>query len=261
MPFHEVVHQWWGNVVGSAIYRDSWIEEGMANYLALMYTDAKKPGERRLASWLEHYRAALSAPISESKQIIADAGPLTFGTRLTSSRAPNAYETITYGKGTWVMHMLHEMMRDPGRVDPDARFRELLHAILTDYCFRALTTGEFQREVEQRMTPAMDLEGTRSMDWFFEQWVRDTGIPHYSVEFQVKPHGEEFLVTGRLLQTGVEDVFTASVPLYGGKPGGKMERLGLVVTTGPETRFHFMAKHRPQKILVDPQLTLLCRTD
>jgi hypothetical protein len=261
MPFHEVAHQWWGNVVGSAIYRDSWIEEGMANYLALMYTDAKKPSQHRLASWLEHYRATLSAPIPDSTQIVGDAGPLTFGSRLISSRAPNAYEAITYGKGTWVMHMLHEMMRDPGASDPDGRFRELLRAVLTDYRFRPLSTGEFQREVEKRMTPAMDIEGTRSMDWFFEQWVRGTGVPHYSVEFQVKPHGQDFLVTGRLLQTGVDDVFTASVPLYGGKPGGKLERLGVVVTTGPETRFHFVAKNRPPRILVDPQLTLLCRTD
>jgi hypothetical protein len=261
MPFHEVAHQWWGNVVGSAIYRDAWIEEGMANYLALIYTDAKKPGERRLASWLERYRAALSAPIPESTQIVGDAGPLTFGFRLASSRAPNTYETVTYGKGTWVVHMLHEMMREPGAIDPDGRFRELLRAILIDFRFRAFSTTDFQREVEKRMTPAMDLESTHSMDWFFAQWVRGTGIPHYSVEFQVKPHGQGFLVTGKLLQTGVEDIFTAAVPLYGGKPGGKLERLGVVVTTGPETRFHFVVKNRPPRILVDPQLTLLCRTD
>jgi hypothetical protein len=261
MPFHEVAHQWWGNVVGSAIYRDAWIEEGMANYLALLYTDAKKPGEHRLASWLEHYRATLSAPIPESTQIVGDAGPLTFGVRLTSSRAPNTYETITYGKGTWVIHMLHEMLRDPGASDPDARFRELLRAILTDYRFRALSTADFEREVEKRMTRAMDLESTHSMDWFFAQWVRGTGVPHYSVEYQVKPHGQEFLVTGKLLQAGVEDIFTAAVPLYGGKPGGKLERLGVVVTTGPETRFHFIGKNRPPHILIDPQLTILRRTD
>jgi hypothetical protein len=261
MPFHEVAHQWWGNVVGSAIYRDSWIEEGMANYLALIYTDAKKPGEHRLASWLEHYRSALSAPIPESTQIVGDSGPLTFGARLASSRAPNAYETITYGKGTWVIHMLREMMRDFGANDPDARFRELLRAILTDYRFHVFSTADFQREVEKRMTPAMDLESTHSMGWFFAQWVRGTGIPHYAVEFQVKPHGKEFLVTGKLLQSGVEDVFTAAVPLYGGRLGGKMERLGVAVTTGPETRFRFVVKNRPPRILVDPQLTLLCRTD
>ncbi|MGA8224787.1 MAG: M1 family aminopeptidase, partial [Candidatus Acidiferrales bacterium] len=61
MPFHEVAHQWWGNVVGSAIYRDGWIEEGMANYLSLLYVDGRKPADHRLASWLERYREALSA--------------------------------------------------------------------------------------------------------------------------------------------------------------------------------------------------------
>lgn len=261
MPFHEVVHQWWGNVVGSAIYRDSWIEEGMANYLALMYTDAKKPGEHRLATWLDRYRTALTAPIPDSTKLIGDAGPLNFGFRLVSSRAPKAYETVTYGKGTWVIHMLREMMREPGASDPDVRFRELLHAILTDYRFHALATADFQRAVEQRMTPAMDLENTHSMEWFFAQWVRGSGIPHYSVEFQVKPHAQEFLVTGKLLQTGVDDIFTAAVPLYGGKQGGKLVRLGVVVTTGPETRFHFVVKNRPPRILIDPQMTILCRTD
>lgn len=261
MPFHEVVHQWWGNVVGSAIYRDAWIEEGLANYLSLMYADSRKPGEHRLASWLEHYRAALSAQVPDSKQIVGDAGPLTFGFRLVSPRVPNAYETITYGKGTWVIHMLREMLREPNAKDPDARFRELLRSILAEYRFRAFSTEDFQHAVEQRMTPAMDLESTHSMDWFFAEWVRGTGIPRYSVDFQVKPHEKEFLVTGKLLQTGVDDVFTAAVPLYGGKPGGKLERLGVVVTNGPETRFQFIARTRPPHVLVDPHLTVLRRSE
>ena len=56
MPFHEVAHQWWGNVTGAASYRDVWIEEAMANYLALWYADSKRPGQHRLTNWLEHYR-------------------------------------------------------------------------------------------------------------------------------------------------------------------------------------------------------------
>ena len=260
MPFHEVAHQWWGNVVGSAIYRDAWIEEGMANYLSLLYLDGRKPGEHRLASWLERYRAALSAKIPGSTGIVGDAGPLTFGVRLTSSKAPNAYETITYGKGTWVIHMLREMLRDPNAQDPDERFRDLLRSILNDHRFHSLSTEDLQRALEQRMAPAMDLEGSHSMDWFFEQWVRGTGIPHYAVEFRVTQHGQEYLVTGKLLQTGVEDIFTAPVPLYASRPGGKQERLGVVVTTGPETHFRFVSKTRPQHILIDPHLTILLRT-
>jgi len=43
IPYHEVAHQWWGNVVGWDSYRDQWITEGLANYIALVGADAEKP--------------------------------------------------------------------------------------------------------------------------------------------------------------------------------------------------------------------------
>ncbi len=261
MPFHEVAHQWWGNVVGSASYRDTWIQEGMANYLALLYSDAQKPNGHYRSTWLEHYRANLIAKAPGLNESVDDAGPLSLGVRLRSSKTPDAYRTIIYGKGTWVIHMLHEMLRDPAAKDGDARFRELLHAILTEYRYRALTAEDFQREVERQMTPAMDLEGTHRMDWFFDEWVRETGIPRYSVKFEVKPHGNEFLVTGRLEQEEVDDLFTAPVPLYIARTGVKPEHLGVVITTGPSTRFHFISRTRPAHLLIDPHFTLLCRTN
>jgi peptidase M1-like protein len=257
LPFHEAAHQWWGNVVVSARYRDSWIEEAMANYLSLLYSDSKKPGAHRLHDWLEHFRDALITKAPGATLPAEEAGPLTFGPRLNSSRTPNAYETVIYGKGAWVIHMLHEMMREPAAKDPDARFREMLQSILSEYRFRPLSTDDFQREVERHMTASMDLEGNHSMRWFFDQWVRGTGIPRYKVEFQVKPRGQEFVVTGKLEQTGVDDAFTAAVPLYGVRPPGRRERHGVVVTTGPETHFRFVARTRPSRILIDPNLTLL----
>jgi len=261
MPFHEVAHQWWGNVVVSTTYRDSWIQEAMANYLSLLYDDSKKPSEHRMETWLRRFRDQLTVTAPGSAETAEQAGPMSLGFRLASSKIPGAYETVVYGKGTWVIHMLHEMLRDPSSADPDARFRDLLHSVLTEHRFRALSTEDFERAVEQQMTPAMDLEGTHRMNWFFEQWVRGTGIPRYKVEFQVKPRGPEFLVTGKLVQRNVEGIFTASVPLYAAHTGGKPERLGNVVTTGSETRFHFQTRVRPTRILIDPHLTLLCRTD
>jgi hypothetical protein len=261
MPFHEVAHQWWGNVVVSASYRDAWIEEGMANYLSILYSDSKKPNGHRLATWLEQFRDQLTAKTSGSTDTVDEAGPLSLGFRLASSKTPRAYETVVYGKGTWVIHMLHEMMRDPAAKDPDARFRDLLHSVLTENRFRAFSTEDFERAIEKRMTPAMDLEGTHKIDWFFAQWVRETGIPHYKIEFQVKPRGQQFIVTGKLLQSRVEDEFTAPMPVYAARTIGKPERLGVVVTTGPETRFHFVTGVRPTRLLIDPHLTVLCRPD
>jgi hypothetical protein len=257
MPCHEVAHQWWGNVTGAASYRDVWIEEAMANYLALWYADTKKPGQHRLTNWLEHYRAELTAKVPGTERSIEDVGPLVLGPRLSSLKVPDAYNTLIYGKGTWVIHMLREMLRDPNAKDPDARFRELLHAILAEHQFRPLSTADFQHAIEQHMTPAMDLEGTHRMNWFFDQWVRGTDLPRYTVKFEVKPHGNAFIVSGRLEQQGTEDVFTAPVPLYALRIGGKPERLGVVVTTGAETRFHFESRIRPTRMVIDPNLTLL----
>jgi hypothetical protein len=262
MPCHEVAHQWWGNLAGAASYRDMWIHEGMANYLALLYADSKKPGEHRLTKWLDHYRVDLTAKIPGSDHAIEDVGPLVLGPRLGSSKIPEAYDTLIYGKGAWVMHMLHEMLRDPGSKDPDARFREFLRAVLSEYRFKTLSTEDFQRAVEQHMTPAMDLEGNHKMDWFFEQWVRGTALPHYAVKFEAKAHGQEYLVSGKLEQSGVEDIFTAPVPLYATPPGGgKPQRLGMVITTGPETHFRFTSRFRPARIVIDPNMTLLYRKD
>ena len=261
MPCHETAHQWWGNVAGAATYRDMWIEEGMADYLSLLYADSKKPGEHLLTKWLNHYRDELSAKIPGSDHSIEDVGPLVLGPRLTSAKVPDAYDTLIYGKGAWVMHMLHEMLRDPASKDPDAHYREFLRAVLSEYRFKPLSTEDFQHAVEQHMTPAMDLDGNHKMDWFFEQWVRGTGMPHYSVKFESKARGKEFIVSGNLEQDGVEDVFTAPVPLYATQTGGKPQGLGVVVTTGAETHFRFVSRVRPAHIVIDPNLTLLCRKD
>ena len=261
MPFHEVAHQWWGNVTTAATYRDVWIEEGMANYLALLYDDSRKPNSHRLETWLERYREELIAKAPMTGESVEAAGPLSLGYRLQSSKDPAAYNAIIYGKGTWVMHMIREMLRDPSSHDPDARFRELLRAILTQYRFQPLSTAEFREAVEQHMTPAMDLEGGHSMSWFFDELVRATGIPAYSVQFETKVHRREFLVTGTLRQAGVDDVFTAPVPLYAVRVGRKPERLGVVVTTGAETKFRFFSRFRPARLAIDPELSLLCTTN
>jgi hypothetical protein len=259
MPFHEVAHQWWGNVAAGETYRDVWLEEGMANYLAMLYADSRKPGDHRLAKWLEHYRSELLAKPSGSNATLDQTGPLSLGLRLNGMQQPRAYSTIVYGKGAWVIYMLSEMFHDPSAPDPDAKFRAFLRAVLDQYRFRALTTADFERVAEQFMTPSMDLEGSHRLNWFFDEWVYHTGIPRYSLKFSTKPKAKEFAVNGVLSQDGVDESFTAIVPVYIAHAGGKPEFLGNVVTTGAETPFHFTSKTKPSHLEVDPNHTLLCQ--
>jgi Peptidase family M1 domain len=258
VPYHEVAHQWWGNLVGWPDYRDQWIQEGLANYIALLYADTKKSPEHTLPLWLERYRKELTA--KEGDDPADEAGPLTLGYRLRSSKTPDGFERVVYGKGTWVFHMLRSMLRDPAARNPDARFAQLLRSVLETRRYHGLTNADLERAVEAVMTPAMDLEGGHSMDWFFDQWVRSSGIPHYALKFTVRPQGNRFLVHGTLKQTGVPETFLAAVPLFAARTGGKPVPLGTVVTSGEETPFHFSSPVRPKGLLIDPQMTLLCVT-
>lgn len=260
VPYHEVAHQWWGNVVGWSSYRDQWIDEAIAEYLAVLFADSKKNPDRTLHVWLTRYRQRLVEKSSGASEAAADAGALTMGTRLNSSKSPYAYESVIYRKGAWVFHMLRQMLRQPGARNPDARFITLLQTLAAKYAYRALSTDDLQHEVEAVMTPAMDLEGGRSMEWFFEEWVRGAGIPHYRVEFTAHHTESGYAIRGKLFQTGVPRSFLASVPLYASGPGHGTF-LGAVLASGPETSFHFVAPNAPHKIIVDPLMTLLCTSE
>jgi hypothetical protein len=278
VPFHEVAHQWWGNVVGWDSYRDQWLDEGLANYVALAGADAEKPSAHVLAQWLDRYRKILTSPSAggkgdekgdqarvqqggrtdDTKSTPDDAGPLVHGFRLNSSRDPDAYQKVIYGKGTWVFHMLRMMLQDPASKNPDERFVKLLRGLLETYRYRALTTDDLQKAVERIMTPAMAIEGGHSMDWFFEQYVKSTGIPSYEVKYSVRPVAKGFQVRGKLIQRNVPDSFVLRVPIYSQGQGAKPVLLGRVVTSGEETPFQFVSAASPKKLSIDPQRTVLC---
>jgi hypothetical protein len=99
------------------------------------------------------------------------------------------------------------------------------------------------------------------MEWFFDQWVRGTGVPHYHVEFTVHRNENGYAIRGKLFQRGVPRSFIAPVPLYANSGAGHSALLGVVIAAGPETSFHFTMEAPPHKIIIDPQTTLLCVTE
>jgi hypothetical protein len=261
VPFHEVAHQWWGNVVGWSSYRDQWLDEALASYYSLLFADSQKSPDRTARAWLERYRKRLITKAASEDIPPSEIGPLTLGSRLSSSKSPDAYDVIVYSKGAWVLHMLHEMLRQPNSPDPDARFSALMHTLVSKYTQAALSTKQFQKEVEAVMTPKMDLEGGHSMDWFFDQYVSGTGIPHYKVEFTTRRTEKGFLVSGKLLQSEVPRSFIAPVPLYINAGPGRTILLGTVIAAGEVTPFTFNAQIEPHKLLIDPHMMLLCVTE
>ena len=84
---HEAAHQWWGNVVSPAGYRDNWLMEALANYSALLYLE-KRDGRGAVDAALESYREDLLAK-DEKGQTSESTGPIVLGARLESSQSPS----------------------------------------------------------------------------------------------------------------------------------------------------------------------------
>jgi hypothetical protein len=263
VPAHETAHQWWGDLVTWNSYRDQWFSEGLANYCALMMLQEKDPAAFHRV--MESYRRDL---LEKNKEGLArkDAGPVTLGVRLLSSRFPEGYEAISYGRATWLFHMLRTMMQDAyaqehgGKIPngPDEPFVRGLRRIREKYSGKSITTGELLDALAEDLPPALRYEGKRSLDWFLEGWVNGTALPKLELKsVRITAKGSAASVSGTLLQKDAPPDLVTSVPLYAVISAKQSVLLGRVFADGAESSFHIAAPAGTKKILVDPHETLL----
>jgi hypothetical protein len=241
---HEAAHQWWGNRVIPATYRDNWLMEALANYSALLYLE-KRRGARSMEIMLETYRDALLAK-NAAGQVVDSAGPIVLGTRLESSQEPRAWRSITYGKGSWIMQMLRGRMGDQ-------KFLALLAEISKRYDRKDITTEEFRLLAAEYLPAKSD---DPKLESFFEQWVYGTGIPAVKLSWSVKGAAPNVKLTGTVTQSGVDPDFTASVPVEITVAKGRTVTQWVRSADVPAT-FTVALKAAPLKVALDPHYGLL----
>ncbi len=98
--------------------------------------------------------------------------------------------------------------------DPDARFKAMMQDFVRTHFNQDVSTEDFKRIVDKHITPEMDLDGDRRMDWFFNQWVYGTEVPAYKFEYSLAPSGDKTVLSGRITQSGVSDSFRMRIPLW-----------------------------------------------
>jgi len=241
---HETAHQWWGNRVAPATYRDNWLMEALANYSALLYLE-KRRGTKSLEIMLDNYRSALLAK-NEAGQVVDAAGPIVLGTRLESSQEPRGWRAITYGKGSWIMQMLRGRMGDQ-------RFLALLAEISKRYDRKDINTEEFRRLAAEYLPPKTD---DPKLESFFEQWVYGTGIPAIKLNWTVKGAAPNLRLTGTVTQSGVDGDFTAAVPVEIAIAKGRTITQWVRSAEVPVT-FTMALQAAPLKVTLDPHHALL----
>jgi len=261
---HETAHQWWGDLLMWKSYRDQWLVEALANFSALMLLESQDPA--KFHTVLERYHDDLLAK-NKDGVLLADAGPVTLGIRLTSSHFPAGYEAISYGRGTWLMYMLRNMMRDgarkrfspaDGRVE-DEPFMHALRSLRERYQGKGISTREMLKVFEEELPPSVWYGGRKSLDWFYDGWVNGTAIPRLQLEnvkYADKTNGVS--ISGNILQQDAPDDLVTAVPVYASL-GVKSVFLGIVFADGPETAFRLSAPAGARKIVLDPFHSVLAR--
>lgn len=201
MPAHEVAHQWVGNFLVPAGYQDDWLMEALANYASLQYYE-KRRGAKAMEPILESYLNNLQRKMPDDRTV-ESVGPIVWGMRLQTSQSQDAWRTITYEKGSWIIHMLRRRMGD-----------EKFKAFMTEMCRRfandSISTESFRRLAEQTMGAK---PGSEPLAEFFESWVYGTGIPSLKLAYTVRGKAPALKVTGTVTQSGVDDEFSADVPV------------------------------------------------
>jgi len=262
VPAHETAHQWWGDLVSWSTYRDQWFSEGLANYCALMMLQDKNPaGFRQL---MDKYRRDL---LQANKDGVAamDAGPVTLGLRLLSSHFPEGYEAISYGRATWLFHMLRTMLKDSvqggkGGSGPDEPFVRALRRLRERYEGQPISTRQLLDVFAEDLPLSLRYEGQNSLDWFLEGWVNGTSLPKLELKVvKFTPKGTGLVVSGTIVQKEAPEGLVTSVPVYAVNPGKQMVLLGRVFADGEESSFHVSAPAGTRKIVLDPYETVLTR--
>lgn len=131
---HEMVHQWFGNLVTQAWWDDVWLSEGFATWLGTKVSDQELPPfERRRAITETRNRMMLS----DSPKM----RPVRIEMR-SRKDTEDVYAAIVYLKGASILEMLEDWLGSE-------RFQRSLHRYLTDHQSANATSQDLARAIEQ----------------------------------------------------------------------------------------------------------------
>jgi len=256
MLTHETAHQWWGDAVDWNSYRDEWIIEALANYSALLMLEKQDPAAMKIA--LDFYRADLLRQTPNGP--VGDAGPVTLGMRLTSSKFPDAYQPVLYGRGTWLFHMLRTMLREASGGKSDALFFSALRSLLAESPSHKISTHDVQMAFEKVMPASLRYEGQHNLDWFFDGWVNGTSVPQFALE-RVRMASErgKARVRGVVRESHAAKDLVTALPIYAVDAQGRASFLAFIFADDVTSAFTLTAPDGTKHLLLDPENTILRR--
>src|SRR5690606_3084089 len=148
---HELAHQWFGNYVTCATWKDIWLNEGFASYAEYLFVHNYN-GAQDGFDYLENVHNRIITSSNPGGTLYVD--DTTNENRIFDGR-------LTYDKGSSVVHMLRYL------TDDDNLFYGMLTNYLQQFANTTATTDQFRIFAQQQLN--------RNLDTFFNEWVYQEG--------------------------------------------------------------------------------------
>lgn len=154
---HELFHQWFGDHVTCATWKDIWLNEGFASYAEDLF--------------YEHFRGstAFKADMQTKHNSVLQFNSGTVYVDDTTNENRIFDERLTYNKGASVVHSLRFVCGS------DSLFFALLRDYQQHFAFSTATTDQFKNQASQFLQT--------NLDTFINQWVYGEGYPIYAASW------------------------------------------------------------------------------
>jgi aminopeptidase N len=209
---HELAHQWFGDKITCGSWKDIWLNEGFASYLAGLVIE-DMDGATNFNSW----KSGLINNITSQPGgavYLTDSEALDAG-RIFSSR-------LSYDKGAMVVHMLRFKLGD-------TNFFQGIKNYLAD------PTLAYGYAVTENLKTHLEAASGMDLDEFFNDWVYGQGYPRYTITVRnFSPGVARFTVSQTQSHSSVS-FFEMPVPVRVTGTGGQSLDLILDNTTNNQT--------------------------
>ncbi len=229
---HELAHQWWGDWVTLADWRDIWLNEGFASYCEALYFESLG-GQQTL----QNYMTGMATEyFTEAARLGAFA--------LYDPKY--MWGATVYQKGAWVLHMLRWTIGD-------SLFWRSLQAYGEAHAYGNATTEDFITVVEK--VCKLDLR------WFFDQWVYGSGYPDLDAGWEItRTEDDAYQVDLTVWQRGsTSEPFSLPMEILVQTAAGAV--MDTLLLDQRSQSFTLLYNERPSALTIDPNGWLLKKLD
>jgi len=220
---HEIAHQWFGDSVTEADWHHLWLSEGFATYFGALFYEH--------ADGVEAFRAKMRS--NRESYLEFSRKKLTPILDTTVTNYVDLLNGNNYPKAAWVLHML--------RLQVGAEsFWKGIREYYRVYKNGNALTDDFRQIMERA--------SGEKLDWFFNQWLRQSGHPVIQYDWRWLPKEKVIALTLRQTQPGTFFRLPLEIEIVS---GGEKLRQNIWMEKA-EANFRLPQNKIPEQINIDP---------